>query len=311
MRIRSLLPAAALAFAAAATAAPPLEIPFPRQSPEKERRMVEEAEEALRRAEDDEVFAIAAGTAAPPAEAADAEPAGTPEAPPVLEPPELPAVPEAPSLPEIPEPAPAGEESAPRSDAESAPADEEPAPRSDAEADPAGEEPAPGPDAASADSVFRRDPFWPVAVARARKADHDAAVAARIEAENRAIAIRKAREDAIKKGLDVSDLDDDQLEALGAEDGATIRKKPKAPSKIGGATEEEWEEAEAKLPPRSGYLGGGKPALMLKGDKRPRYVGDELCVTNRGVVFTWRVSKVDFRAYAHELKKISAEHVTP
>ena len=43
MRIRSLLPAAALAFAAAATAAPPLEVPFPRQSPEKERRMVEEA----------------------------------------------------------------------------------------------------------------------------------------------------------------------------------------------------------------------------------------------------------------------------
>ena len=258
--------------------------------------MVEEAEEALRRAEDDEAFAIAAGTAAPPAEAADAEPAGTPGAPPVPEPPELPVVPEAPTLPETPEPVPAGEE---------------PAPRSDAGAAPAGEGTAPSPASASDSAVFRRDPFWPVAVARARKADHDAAVAAAIEAENRAIAIQKAREDAIKKGLDVSDLDDDQLEALGAEDGAPIRKKPKAPSKVGGATEEEWEAAEAKLPPRSGYLGGRKPALMLKGDKRPRYVGDELCVTNRGVVFTWRVSKIDFRAYEHELEKIFAEPVTP
>lgn len=298
MRIRSLLPAAALAFAAAATAAPPLEVPFPRQSPEKERRMVEEAEEALRRAEDNEAFAIAAGTAVRPAEAVDAEPAGTPEVPPVPEPPEPPAVPEAPSLPGIPEPAPAGEE---------------PAPRSDAGAAPAGEGTAPSPASASdgEGAVFRRDPFWPVAVARARKADHDAAVAAAIEAENRAIAIQKAREDAIKKGLDVSDLDDDQLEALGAEDGAPIRKKPKVSSKVGGATEEEWEAAEAKLPPRSGYLGGRKPALMLKGDKRPRYVGDELCVTNRGVVFTWRVSKIDFRAYEHELEKIFAEPVTP
>ena len=48
---------------------------------------------------------------------------------------------------------------------------------------------------------------------------------------------------------------------------------------------------------------------MLKGDKRPHYAGDELCVTNRGVVFTWRSSSVDFRAYTHELERVSAEPV--
>ena len=48
---------------------------------------------------------------------------------------------------------------------------------------------------------------------------------------------------------------------------------------------------------------------MLKGVKKPYFQGDELCVTNRGVVFTWRVSKVDFRAYAHELERVAAAPV--
>ena len=78
-----------------------------------------------------------------------------------------------------------------------------------------------------------------------------------------------------------------------------------------GATDGEWVAAEARIPPRSGYLGGKRPALMLKGDKRPHFEGDDICVTNHGVVFTWRISKVDFRAYSHELERVSAQSVIP
>jgi len=45
---------------------------------------------------------------------------------------------------------------------------------------------------------------------------------------------------------------------------------------------------------------------MLKGDKSPHYAGEKLCVTNRNVVFTWRISSVDFRAYTHELRRLKA-----
>ena len=106
-------------------------------------------------------------------------------------------------------------------------------------------------------------------------------------------------------------MDEEEIEDLvgGPErqDGA----KPKSAAKFAGASEAEWEAAQAKIPPRSGYLGGKHPALMLKGNNRPHHAGDELCVTNHGVVFVWRVSSVDFRAYTHELERVSAKPVIP
>ena len=165
----------------------------------------------------------------------------------------------------------------------------------------------------STNAVFRRDPFWTVAVTRARKADHDARVAAAIEEANRLAELAKIREDAIRRGVDVSGMDEDQLVALGKDISPSDKPKsgPKSAGKSAGASDEEWDAALSRIPPRSGYFGGKRPALMLKGDKRPHYAGDELCATNRGVVFTWRISSVDFRAYAHELERVSAKTVTP
>ncbi len=158
-------------------------------------------------------------------------------------------------------------------------------------------------------AVFRRDPFWPVSVSRARKADHDARIAAAIEESLRAAAIEKIRQDAISRGVDVSGMDEDQIIALDGGSVLSDRPKPKSPAVFAGATEEDWDAAFAKLAPRSGYFGGPRPALMLRGDKIPHYVGDELCVTNRGVVYVWCVESVDFRAYSHELKRVSAKPV--
>ena len=172
-------------------------------------------------------------------------------------------------------------------------------------------EPAPGPADAVAEAeeepeAFRRDPFWPVALVRTRKAEHDARVAARIEGEKRRAAIERARQEAAERGLDVSRISDAELSDLVGEDVLPPVSGPEGPSSFSGATDEEWAAASAKIPARSGYLGGRRPALMLKGDKRPHFEGDSLCTTNHGVVFTWRISKVDFRAYAHELERISA-----
>ena len=106
----------------------------------------------------------------------------------------------------------------------------------------------------------------------------------------------------------IKGLSDEELDESGAVVGPS-RSLKHASERFAGATEEEWDAAFAKIPPRSGYLGGRKPALMLKGDKRPHYAGDELCATNRGVVFTWRISSVDFRAYTHDLERVSAKPV--
>ena len=89
-------------------------------------------------------------------------------------------------------------------------------------------------------------------------------------------------------------------------DGKTTKKSCEAAASL-----ELTQSASAKIPARSGYLGGRRPALMLKGDKRPHFEGDDICVTNHGVVFTWRISKVDFRAYSHELERVSAQSVIP
>ena len=156
---------------------------------------------------------------------------------------------------------------------------------------------------------FRRDPFWPVALVRARKAEHDARIAARIESEKRRAAIEKARQEAAVLGLDVSEMSDEDLADIYGEDAPPDRSK--GATSFAGATDGEWVAAEARIPPRSGYLGGKRPALMLKGDKRPHFEGDDICVTNHGVVFTWRISKVDFRAYSHELERVSAQSVIP
>ncbi len=309
MKRQAVFLAPILAFAAAATAAPPLAVPFSRPTPEEEKRMVQEAEETRLRAEAEEAFLLAAGLAPRPDGGEDAAPAETagPEPAESREPaafPEVPGVPEIPEATEVPAapPAPEPPEAPAAPEPPEAPAVPEPA--SDA-VGPSGE-----PDS-GAPGVFRRDPFWPVALSRARKADHDAAVAAAIEEEKRKEAIAKARQDAAAKGLDVADLDDDALADLAAAgNGSPLpSRKPKGSSSFAGAAGEEWDAAEAKIPPRSGYLGGKKPALMLKGTKKPYYVGDEICVTNRNVVFTWRVSKVDFRAYAHELERVAAAPV--
>ena len=270
LRIPSLAALPLCIAATAALAAPPLSIPFSRPTPEQDAQMVAESEEALRLAELEESEFPRAEDPAP--------------AVPAVEPSEAPAAPVAAPPPPV---------AAPETPAPSV----EPAPR-----------PASGAPRPEDIPVFRRDPFWPAAIVRERKEQHDARVAARIEAEKRAAAIQKAREEAIRKGLDVEEMDDDELVNLGG--GASAAPAgPKASSNFGGATGEEWEAALAKIPPRSGYLGGRKPALMLKGDKTPHYVGDRLCVTNRNVVFTWRVSSIDFRSYTHELKRVSAKPV--
>lgn len=292
-----LLSAALLAFAAAASAAPPLSIPIPRPTPEQEERMRIEAEQAeyLESLE-------AAADAASAAETADADTAAVPEVP-EGPPPPLPPPPDASLLPPPPPP-------------DAAPADETPAPGPAAETKPpsaaeAAEGGTPAPDAAppaNPPAVFRRDPFWTVDVARARKADHDAAVAAKAEAEKRQAAIEKARAEAAAKGLDVENLDEDELADL-VDGGSGLPRPDKAKGKgpsFGDASDAEWEAAFAKIPPRSGYFGGKKPALVLKGIKKPFFEGDELCVTNRGVVFVWRVADVDFRAYTHELERVKA-----
>ena len=294
MTLRIPLPAAlplCLA-AAAALAAPPLSVPFPRPTPEQEARMVAESEEALRRAEIEEAY-LNAGAADPsePAAETSATPAETPAAA-VEAPAPPPAPPAAPPAPPAVAPAPA----------------KTPAPPAATPAQPANPKPANAKTAESANAatndVFRRDPFWPVAVARQRKADHDARIAARIEAEKRAALIAKKRQEAIDRGEDV-ELLEDEIDDPGATAGPSGPAKRPSGS-FGGATDEEWDAALAKLPPRSGYLGGRKPALILKGDKTPHYAGEKLCVTNRNVVFTWRIATVDFRAYTHELKRLKA-----
>ena len=270
LRIPSLAALPLFILSVAALAAPPLAVPIPRPTSEQEAQMVAEAEEALRLAELEESAFPRAEDPAPSAEAP-APPSEAP-APPSEAPPAEASVPSAPV------PAQANPKTA---NAES-------------------------PNAATND-VFRRDPFWPLAVTRARKADHDARIAARIEAEKRAALIEKKRQEAIARGEDV-ELLDDEFDDSGAAAGPSGAAKRSSES-FGGASGEEWDAALAKLPPRSGYLGGRRPALMLKGDKTPHYVGDRLCVTNRNVVFTWRVSSIDFRSYTHELKRVSAKPV--
>ena len=293
-----------LSLAAAVPAAPPLSIPVPRLTPEQEEQMRIEAEQAELLATIDEAAqrAVAAEdtTDAEAPEDPDVQPAPPPPADDANPPPADDAVPP-PADVTVPPPPP----SPPPPTAATVP------PPADAESsdDPS---PAAAPPADSAD-VFRRDPFWPIHVARTRKAEHDAAVAARIEEEKRRAAIEKFRKDAAAKGMDVEELDDDELADLAADESGLplpSRSKGNGPSSFGGATDAEWESAFAKIPPRSGYLGGKKPALMLKGIKKPFFEGDELCVTNRGTVFRWRVSKVDFRAYTHDLERIKASPET-
>ena len=284
--------------AAAALAAPPLAIPIPRPTPEQEALMIaedeetriqEELEEARSRAEAAETSDSAAETSDSAAETPDS--AVETSAPPV-------------EAPIPPPPAPPVETAAL---AAPAPVPQMPVPPAPV---PAAAEPATPESAnASTNDVFRRDPFWSVAVTRARKADHDARVAARIEAEKRAAAIEKARQDAIARGVDVSGFDDDEVARIAGASALPARPKSASAGSFGGATEEQWDAALAKIPPRSGYLGGKRPALMLKGDKTPHYAGDRICVTNRGVVFTWRIETVDFRAYTHELERVGAAPV--
>ena len=50
---------------------------------------------------------------------------------------------------------------------------------------------------------------------------------------------------------------------------------------------------------------------MLKGDKTPHFAGEKICVTNRNMVFTWRIETIDFRSYTHDLKRVSAQPLTP
>lgn len=313
------LSAAVLAFAGAAVAAPPLAVPFARPTVEEERRMVEEAEEARLRAEAEEAFRLAAGIApradgdaeTAPDTDADPGPDADPEVPPVPDAPEIPELPEAPETPETPTSPEVPEVPAAREVPEVPDSPKVPEAPTVPEADSGAGGPSGEPDGSvpGAPGAFRRDPFWPVALSRTRKADHDAAVAAAIEAEKRRAAIRKAREEAAAKGLDVSEMSDDDLSELSGVEGLARSSGTKSSSSFSGVSGEEWEAAEAKLPPRSGYLGGKKPALMFKGDKKPHFVGDEICVTNRNVVFTWRVSKVDFRAYAHEFERVRARPV--
>jgi hypothetical protein len=288
--------------AAAALAAPPLSIPIPRPTPEQEALIVAEEEETRIREELEEARQRAEAaepsvSAAEPSVSADepSAPAVAPPAPALAQP--APAV--APPAPAVVPPAPAF--------AQPAPAVAQPAPAVAPPVRKTGSAPEASASRSGSD-VFRRDPFWPVAVARERKAEHDARVAARIETEKREAAIRKAREDAIARGVDVSELDDDEISRLSGPT-ALPAPGPKSGGSFDGATEEQWDAALAKLPPRSGYLGGKRPALMLKGDKAPHYVGDRLCVTNRGVAYTWRIASVDFRSYTHELKRVSAKPV--
>ena len=293
-----LLSAVPLLAAPAVLAAPPLSIPVPRPTPEQEEmiRIAEEEAQFLAEAEEAAAFAAAhpAGgepAPAPEASAATAAPAATTVG--IAEPAPVPPFPAPPAPGAVPEAPP---EAAALPTAASA------------------AEPAPVPPEAEAEEEeepeeFRRDPFWPVALVRARKAEHDARIAARIESEKRRAAIEKARQEAAVLGLDVSEMSDEALADIYGEDAPPDRSK--GATSFAGATDGEWVAAEARIPPRSGYLGGKRPALMLKGDKRPHFEGDDICVTNHGVVFTWRISKVDFRAYSHELERVSAQSVIP
>lgn len=283
-----LLSALSLLAAPAVHAAPPLSIPVPRPTPEQEERIRIEAEQDRFLAEAEEAARLAGAAAA-------GESAPAPEAPAaaVPPPPEPGAAPESAAEPApqaAPDPAPAPEGAA---GAEPEPPPAEPEADEEPESD---EEPA----------AFRRDPFWTVAVARSRKAEHDARAAARIERAKRRAAIEKTRRDAEERGLNVSAMSEEELSDLLGDEALPLEPGPDGPPSFAGATGEEWDAAAAKIPPRSGYLGGSRPALMLKGDKSPHFEGDDICVTNRGVVFTWRISKVDFRAYAHELEPVKA-----
>lgn len=291
-----LLSAVPLLAAPAVLAAPPLSIPIPRPTPEQEEMIRIAEEEAQFLAEAEEAAAFAA------AHPAGGEPAPAPEASAATAAPAAPTVGIAAPAPVPPFPVPPAPGAVPEAPPEAAAL---PTAASAAE-------PAPVPPEAEAEEEpeeFRRDPFWPVALVRARKAEHDARIAARIESEKRRAAIEKARQEAAVLGLDVSEMSDEDLADIYGEDAPPDRSK--GATSFAGATDGEWVAAEARIPPRSGYLGGKRPALMLKGDKRPHFEGDDICVTNHGVVFTWRISKVDFRAYSHELERVSAQSVIP
>ena len=287
-----------LALVVTVSAAPPLSIPVPRPTPEQEAliaaeaeeaRIREEIEEARRRLEADGVLADGSVADAPAAaEGLEAGPA--PEAAPAPIAPFAPEAVPAPSVPHL--PSAEGPE-------DGAPIGTPAPPDGSVRRDSLGVRPS------ETNAIFRRDPFWSVADTRARRADHDARVAAEAEAEARRKAIDAARQAAIERGADPDSIDEgdfmDLVPGSGSPNGASFS----------GATEEEWDAAFAKIPPRSGYLGGRKPALMLRGDKSPHYVGDQICVTNRGVVFSWRIASVDFRAYTHELERASASPLRP
>ena len=295
-----LLSAVPLLAAPAVLAAPPLSIPIPRPTPEQEEMIRIAEEEAQFLAEAEEAAAFAA------AHPAGGEPAPAPEASAATAAPAAPTVGIAAPAPVPPFPVPPPPGAVPEAPPEAAAL---PTAASAAEPAPVPPEAEAEEEAEEEPEEFRRDPFWPVALVRARKAEHDARIATRIESEKRRAAIEKARQEAAVLGLDVSEMSDEDLADIYGEDAPPDRSK--GATSFAGATDGEWVAAEARIPPRSGYLGGKRPALMLKGDKRPHFEGDDICVTNHGVVFTWRISKVDFRAYSHELERVSAQSVIP
>ncbi len=78
--------------------------------------------------------------------------------------------------------------------------------------------------------------------------------------------------------------------------------------------QKDWEEARAKLPRPGGifigaHLGSRKMVdKMILGGKT-YYVGDQVCLTNEFVAFTWRIDTISFKSTNYELSPVSAVRV--
>lgn len=77
---------------------------------------------------------------------------------------------------------------------------------------------------------------------------------------------------------------------------------------------EEWDDAKAKIPRPAGIFIGAHPVSRAMVDKmvlggKTYYAGDQICLTNEFVAFTWKIDSVSFKETKYELSPVSAERV--
>lgn len=78
--------------------------------------------------------------------------------------------------------------------------------------------------------------------------------------------------------------------------------------------QEEWDVAKSKIPRAGGIFIGAHPVSRAMVDKmvlgsKTYYAGDQICLTNEFVAFTWRIDSISFKSTKYELSPVSAVRV--